>query len=126
MFFATVHVRVTVLVPLVRLATRVFEPVFKADESTARELLVVPVAVPFNFQVVEQLASLGTTENVVLVEPTSDTLYVEVLGVADVTEQSFCTVNVQAHVVLSYPSEMFATMVLVPTSPPAGENVATL
>ena len=111
---------------MVRLATRVFEPVFKADESTARELLVVPVAVPFNFQVVEQLASLGTTENVVLVEPTSDTLYVEVLGVADVTEQSFCTVNVQAHVVLSYPSEMFATMVLVPTSPPAGENVATL
>ena len=89
------------LVPFESVATNVLAPAFRFDESTDCVFPVVPVAVPFNCQVVVHVLSFGTTAKFELVEPTADTLYVDALGVLEVTEQSFCTVTDQEQVEVS-------------------------
>lgn len=88
-FLYTFQVRVVVLVPFVIVASKVLAPAVKADDRTLTELPATPKSLPFNFQVVEQVASLGIALKSVETVPTFDTLTVVVLGLLEVTEQSF-------------------------------------
>jgi hypothetical protein len=100
-FFFTVQVRLTVLVPLVSVATNVLFPLFKSDDSKPSDVLVLLMGLPLRLQLVAQAEELGTTVKFETVEATEETVTVAVLGVLDVTEQSFCTLTLHEQVVLS-------------------------
>lgn len=100
-FFVTVQVRLTVLVPFVEEATSVLAPTLRSDERTPTEVLVPPTVLPLSVQVVRQFEALGTTLKLVSVEATEDTVMVAVLGVLELTVQSFCTVKFHEQLVVS-------------------------
>ena len=100
-FFDTVQVRLTVLVPLLSVATTVFEPELNCDERIFTTAVVSGKALPFTCHETAQAAALGTTANALAVLVAAGTRVVLVDGDVDVKLQSFCTVKAHEQVVVS-------------------------
>lgn len=101
-FLTTVHVCEADVVPLLTVATSVLLPVFRSDEAMVFVLDLPPdIGLPFNVQVVEQLASLGVTVNTVFVPADAATRYGVVEGEDAVIAQDDSTATFHEHTVLS-------------------------